>query len=367
MDRSRFRVRRAAVLVVVGPVLAALAVAAGPATPAAAAAPDAYGFAYLDSPSQPIGLPYVPDPAHQFVTGGAATITRNGTGWYRVLFSGIGKPTGVAHVTAVGTAPVWCQILDYLMVGPDEQVDIACVRVGWALQDSRFAVLFSSSSAPPAGPGGYALLRSDPAGAMLASYNSAAAPNSISAGPPGEYKFFLSALGAPGLTGGLQVTAVNNLAPARCKLATWSVTPNGVGGLVRCFNAFGVLTPSGWTLSYQNRRAISGAVFPPSNFGYLFDTLGAPPPMTNFNSVGGFAVNTVLPAGPGLRLVTFPRVGVLQDHVQVTAVGPTGEWCGLLALWGTFGGDAIVRDVVCFSIAGAPLDQPSMVTYTSRA
>jgi hypothetical protein len=367
MTRSRFRLRRLAGLVV-APVLAALAVAAGPAGPAAAATPDAYGFAYLDLPSQPIGFPYSPDPAHQFVTGGTTTITRNGTGWYTVLFTNIGKPTGVAHVTAVGGAPVWCQLISYLMVGADEQVTVACVRIGWSLVDSRFAVMFSSSSSPPAGPGQYGYLRSDSAGTVLASYNSAAAPNSVSPGPPGEYKFFLSALGAPGITGGLQVTAVNNLAPARCKLVGWTVSPNGVSGLVRCFNAFGALTPSGWTLSYQNRRAITGAVFPPGNFGYIWDIPGgAPPPPTNFNSMVPGPANTVISAGTGLRLVTFPRVGVLQDHVQVTAVGPTGEWCGLLTLWFTPGPDVFVRDVICFSVGGTPLDQPSLVTYTSKA
>jgi hypothetical protein len=367
MGGRRPRVRRLAGLVL-ALAAAAAGVVGGPASPAAAATPDAYGFAYLDSPSQPVGFPYVPDPAHQFVTsGGPATVIRNGVGFYTVLFAGIAKPVGVAHVTAVGGAPVWCQILRYGPSGADERIDIACVRVGWALQDSQFTVMFSSSTAPPAGPGSYGYLQSDPLGATLNSYNSVGGPNSISHGPPGDYKFFLSGLGAPSIAGGLQVTAVNSAAPARCKVVAWGVTPNGVSGLIRCFNAFAVPTDSGWTLSYQNRRAITGGLVPPKNFGYLFDTLGAIPPLTNYNNALGFGVNTVVSAGPGLRLVTFPRVGVLQDHVQVTAVGPTGEWCGLLTIWGTFGGDAVVRDVVCFSVGGLPMvNQPSLVSYTSR-
>lgn len=363
MGKRRLWWRRLARLLAVVPALAVVAVAAGPAGPAVAAAPDAYGFAYLDAPSQPIGLPYGPDPAHQFVTGGTTVITRNGTGWYTVLFTGIGKPTGVAHVTAVGGAPVWCQLIDYLMVGADEQLTVACVRVGWALQDSRFTVMFSSSSAPPAAPPGqYGYLRSDSAGTVLAAYNSAGGPNSVSAGPPGEYKFFLSGLGAPGITGGLQVTAVNNLAPARCKLVTWTVSPNGSFGLVRCFSAAGALTPSGWTLSYQNQRAITGAVFPPRFFGYIWNIPGgAPPVQTNFNSMLGIGGN--VPIGGGVR---FPQVGVLQDHVQITAVGPTGEWCGLAGLWATPTPDALAP-VICFSVGGAVLSQPYLASYTSRA
>jgi hypothetical protein len=298
-------------------------------------------------------------------SGGAATVIRNGVGFYTVLFAGVGKPRGIAHVTAVGSAPVWCQILQYGMSGADERIDVACVRVGWALADSRFTVLFSSSSVPPAGPGAYGFVRSDPAGALLDSYNSAAGPNSIGHVGPRDYSVFLSGLGAPSIAGGLQVTAVNAAAPARCKVATWTVSPNGVSARIRCFDAFGVLTDSGWTLSYQRERAISGALAPPKNFAYLFDTLGAIPPPTNFNSALGFGVNTVMPAGVGLRLVTFPRVGVLPDHVQVTAVGPGPEWCGLLTIWGTFGGDAVVRDVICFDVVGAPSGQRSLVSYTS--
>jgi hypothetical protein len=343
--------------------LGALAVLGAPAGPAAAATPDAYGFAYLDQPSQPIGVPFAPDASHQFTTSGpAVTVTRNSTGFYTVRFPGIGKPTGVAHVTAVTEAPVWCQILKYAMSGPDELVDVACVRVGWAVVDSRFTVMFSSSSVPPAPPGGYAYLLSNPLGAVLDSYNSAAGPNSISHGPPGEYKVFLSGLGSSSITGGLQVTAVNSGAPARCKVATWTTSPNGVSILVRCFDAFGTLADSGWTLSYQNKRAITGGISPPNRFGYIFDLGGGPG--TNFNSGGG--TNTVVPAGTGLRLVTFPVVGALQDHVQVTAVGPTGEWCALLTIWATSGGNATVRDVICFSVTGTLSTQPSLVTYTSR-
>jgi hypothetical protein len=337
----------------------------GAATPAAAATPDGYGFAYLDAPSQMIGVPYAPDPAHQFTTnGGVVTVTRTGTGFYTVLFPGLGKPRGIAHVTAVNGSPVWCQLLGYGMSGADEVVRVACVHFGWVLSDSRFTVLFSTSSAPPAAPGAYGYVRSDPVGTVLDSYNSAAGAVSVAHGGFGNYSVVLSGLGAPGQAGGVQVTAVNGGGPARCKVAAWGVDPAGVTVRVRCFDAAGALLDSGWTLSYQRDRAISGAVSPPKLFGYFFDAPGAPLE-TNGNSVGGLGVNTVVAAGVGLRLVKFPFVGALQDHVQVTAVGPGSQWCGLNTIWGTFGGDAVVRDVICFD--GAVLsDQPSLVTYTSR-
>lgn len=352
------------------PAVLAMAVLAGAgalagAVPAAAATPDGYGFAYLDAPSQMIGAVYVPDPAHQFTTsGGAVTIVRTGVGFYTVRFPGLGNPRGVAHVTAVNGLPVWCQLRGYGMAGADELVTVACVHFGPALSDSRFTVLFSTSSKPPAVPGAYGYVRADPAGTVLDSYNSAAGPVSVVHVGFGDYAASLSGLGAPGLAGGVQVTAVNASAPARCKVAGWGVGPAGVNVRVRCFDSAGALLDSGWTLSYQRDRAISGAVAPPKQFGYVFDAPGAPV-QTNGNSIAGPGANTVVVAGVGLRLVIFPSVGTLEDHVQVTAVGPGSQWCGLNTIWGTFGGDAVVRDVICFD--GAVLsDQPSLVTYTSR-
>jgi hypothetical protein len=369
MQFSRRGTGRLARLLGTALVAAGLVVTAGPATPATAATPDGYGFAYLDSPSEPIGVGYNPDPAHQFVSsGGAVTIVRNGVGFYSVFLPGVAAAQGVAHVTAVGGAPVWCQVLNYGPAGLVERLDIACVRFGWALQDSRFTVLFSTSTAPPAAPGAYAYLRANAAGAVLNTYNSAGAPNSVTHAGVGQYSVFLSALGSPSIAGNLQVTAVNSAAPARCKVAGWGSTPNGQAARISCFNAAGGLADSGFTLSYQRERAISGSVAPPFRFGYLLDSLGAAvPPATNFNTAFGFGANTAVGAGAGLRLVTFPGVGALQDHVQVTAFGPAPGWCGLLTIWGTSGGNAVVRDVACFDGAtGLPLTQQSLVTYTSR-
>jgi hypothetical protein len=230
--------------------------------------------------------------------------------------------------------------------------------------DNRFSIVFSSSTAPPAaGPGGYGYVHSNPAGTVLDSYNSVGGVNSVVAGPPGTYTATLTGVGAFSTVGGVQVTAAGGPS-ARCKIGSWSAAGGTVTVQVRCVNAAGAAAVSGWTLSYQRQRSVSGAVNPPTRFGYFLDT-GAPPPGTSFNSAG--AINTVVAAGTGLRFVTFPSVGALQDQVQVTAYGTGPEWCGLLTLWTTFGGDAFVRDVICFDNTGNPSTQPSSVTYTSRA
>jgi hypothetical protein len=127
---------------------------------------------------------------------------------------------------------------------------------------------------------------------------------------------------------------------------------------------------TGWTLSYQRKRAITGGQ--PANFAYTVDNkplLAGPyapaPPTVNFNSAG--AVNTIRSAGAGLRLVQFPGVGVLPNNVLVSGfkVGP--GFCNLLTLWATtFGApNVLVRDVACYTSTGVLKNQSSLVTYTA--
>ena len=71
--------------------------------------------------------------------------------------------------------------------------------------------------------------------------------------------------------------------------------------------------------------------------------------------------------GSGQYLVTFPKIGSLEDHVQVTAFGKGESYCGLQALWSTMlGGDVLVRNVICFDGLGNIAKSDSFTAYTSR-
>ena len=149
----------------------------------------------------------------------------------------------------------------------------------------------------------------------------------------------------------------------------WAPSATGQKIQVRCHDA--TLNPlkTGWNLTYHRERAITGGAIPPKNFGYTFDvspaTVGPyiPAPVgINYNSQGSF--NDIQSAGLGLRLVTFHKVGVLQDNVQVTAYGPGPEYCNLISIWATYANDAIVRDIACYN-ALTKLNYRSMSTYVS--
>ena len=88
------------------------------------------------------------------------------------------------------------------------------------------------------------------------------------------------------------------------------------------------------------------------------------PPPVNFNSAS--AVNTLLRAGTGLRLASFPQIGQLPNTVLVTPVQAGPGFCNLLTIWGTAPPNVTVRDVTCYTATGTHGQPQSMITYTSK-
>lgn len=336
---------------------------AAPAAPARAALADRWGFAYNDLATPPAG--YVMPPSRQWGSwktafpASWATVTQVGVGIYQVTFPHIGGQ-GVAHVTAVNGRPISCQLAKWGASGVDETVYVRCHAPGGAPANSPFTVMYSESGGISGAP--YGWVWGAGAGGVVNGYNATGVPNlSVPIGL-GTYDVRLPNLGG-GFDGNVQVTAVHSAVSARCKVARWLPAGTDQRVIVRCHNAAGGLFNTDFTLTYHHKVAMFGGS--PTRFGYLWDTVFSPiPPGANINTSG--ALNTVISAGPGLRLVTFPRIGLDQSHVQVTANGVGPEFCNLLAPWAVFGGDAVVRDVACYTPAGAPVNQPSFVTYASR-
>lgn len=119
-------------MAVPGPAAADLSDGWGMAMPGPVTAdlPDAWGFAYLDNPSPPPNS--VMDPARQAGSfqiacpGSQATVTQNGVGSYSTRFPCIGRPRGIARMTAVDAAGRFCEVGGWSMSGPDEVVEVYC-------------------------------------------------------------------------------------------------------------------------------------------------------------------------------------------------------------------------------------------------
>jgi hypothetical protein len=295
------------------------------------------------------------------------TVVVLGVGRYQVKFPGQGAPNGVVHVTAIHNAPHWCQAENWFQSGVDEIVNIRCYRAGGVLDPTSFSAFFVRASGGPA-PGPYGYVDSAASGALVSQYNSTGAANSSTPTGVGQWLVRFPGLVTGGsLAGSLQATAVNNATGARCKVSGWSSSAGGQDVKVLCFNSAGALLNTRFTLTFQYKVSLYGAAIPPKYFGYFLNQPPIGPAPTNFNSVLGFGANTIMPAGPGLSLVTFPRIAFTPNTVQVTAYGPNSNFCGLNTFWtnSSSGPDLIVRDVNCFTNAGAAVNTGFTVSANS--
>ncbi|WP_433496736.1 hypothetical protein ACQP1K_17220 [Sphaerimonospora sp. CA-214678] len=337
------------------------------ATGAQAAVPDRWGFALVDVPS---GVPNLTYQAGSWPGGFNVTVAPGGMiGQTYVTFPQIASRRGVVHVTAVSDAPVWCQIQKWGPSGLDQVAVVQCYHYGGQPTFTPFSIVFAESS-------GVLPLWSETFGTVFwngssigSQYNSMGAVNTVVPTGAGQWLVTLPGLGSATAAGNVQVTAVDSNRPARCKVGKWSSASTAQQVLVVCHDAVDRPYDTGWTLTYERRRAVTGAANPPRNFAYTFDhdyTNPGPyvpaPAEINYNSQG--AVNTVQSAGVGQRLVIFPAVGVRQTNVQVTAYGPDPYYCNLLVPWISSGSTTYVRNVVCYK-GTSRVDQPSLVTHLS--
>ncbi|WP_327001194.1 hypothetical protein OHA72_39540 [Dactylosporangium sp. NBC_01737] len=343
-----------ALLIALVTTFAGVAVAA---PPAAAALPDAHGFVLWNGTAT---VPSGTSPAGTTVVGGPA-------GVYTIRFPGQAAKGGVVHVTAINTGPRFCQAVKWGPSGADEIVMVLCSQPGGALVPAAFSAFFESSSGP-AGPinGEFGYVDwNDPTGTMIDQYNSVGAVNSVTPLGVGLYEVKLPGLMTAGpVDGSLQATAVGST-PARCKVRNWTSAPAGQIAYVACFNSAGAPFRTRFTLTYQYNQSLRGAGWPPRYFGYLWFRPPVGPPTTNFNSQLGFGANTLLGAGTGLSLVTFPRLAVLPDTVQVTAAGGGSDFCNLLFPWTHTPTDTVVRDVACYNSGGARVDAGFLISDNS--
>jgi hypothetical protein len=348
-------------------VLAVLAAALLPTSRAAASVPDQWGFAYLDDATPPPG--YTPDPTRQWgswtaPSGNPVTVDQTGLGTYTVRFPQIAGKNGVAHVTAVDPKGIACQVAGWTAGGPDELVGVSCFAPSGAPANSRFTVLWTTSSGTlPPGPSGYGYVYSDVSGALLSTYNSSGGANAVSKGGVGEWKAWLPGLGAASMMGDLQVTAVDPKQDAHCKPAVWSPNAAGQTVVVRCTDANGKPYDTRWTLSYSVQRAVHGPAFPPKSFGYLMLLNGTVPSGTTYNSSG--ALNGAGMSSPTAWAVLMPKIAVPADHAQATAYGTDPGYCTFTGPWDRPSGDVMLH-VGCWDPTGAPYPKESFFTaYTS--
>ncbi|MEV7007245.1 hypothetical protein [Streptosporangium sp. NPDC051022] len=318
-------------------------------TSAQAAVPDRWGFAFVDVFS---GTPTLAHQAGSWSSASVVTVSPGATGQVKVVFPGIASPAGVAHVTAVSPNAEWCQLQTWLPSGPDEVALVQCYKYGGAPVFVPFTIVFEESSGTLPAPQALGYVHYN-GGSVVTQFNSTAGVDTVAPGAVGVWTVTLPGLGSSSPEGGFQVTAVDRGQPARCKVGGWSAAIAAQIVQVVCYNATNAPLRTGWTLTYQRQRAITGAASPPKYFGYTLEVSpGTPGPYAptpvgiNFNPSG--APNTIKNFAVG-REVTFPKIGYLRDHVQVTGFGSGPEYCNILKVWTTPPNDAVVSGIKCYN------------------
>lgn len=360
------RLRRTLVALLTTALGAALA-ATALAPAAQAAVPDRWAFAFMNNPTPPAG--FLMDPTRQWKSDNVpdSTVSPLVPGRYRVKFPNIASANGVAHVTAVAGDPRWCQVWNYYASGADQIVEVQCYKYTGAVVTpdwSAFTVMYSTSSGPLAGPGTYAYVQGKSTGGTATSYNPFGLVNTVTHGGigTGVYKVFLPGVSTGLFDGNLQVTAQHPNSPRRCKIDFWNPGGGGLDVVVRCYDHTGAPADSWFDLTYHRERSVYGAFSPPRYFAYLWSN-GFPGP-SSYNSVG--SINTMSSAGPGLAYVEFHKVGFREGHVQVSGYRSGASYCNLQNVWGLSGAVVLVRNVICWSAAGAPVTPEFFVSYSSR-
>jgi hypothetical protein len=344
----------------------AVASAAGTAQ---AATPDAWGYALVLKPSGPV------DATHwkESVASPTPTATPGAPGQVFVSFPKIGLfKQGVVHVTAIIDELAWCQAQRWFPTGGKEVVAVRCYTKGGVPTFVPFTVLFTTSSGKRPGGLQYAYVH-DNGTSVVSSYNSTGLPDTVSVLGTGVWRVKLPGASPATHSGGIQVTAVNQTKPAICDVAGQTWKTSGQTIIVRCYGPSGKPFKTGWNLTYQRGRAITGGK--PKLFAYTLNTkplVAGPyaptPPAVNLNSGGG--VNTIQRSGGGEWLVKLPRVGLKPNTMFVTAAASAPRVCNLNDLWATTttpAGPGLVtmRDVVCYTPSGAMTPSEWFLSYTT--
>jgi len=326
-------------------------------SPAAAAVPDIWAFAYNDTLTFSPGW-WAINPAYQTgsfkitCSGSTAMINQLSTGRYAVFFPCSASSNGIVHVTAVNEAARYCEIERWYDSGTDKMVIVQCFKGSFA-DNSRFTVTYTRSSGTVAGKV-HAYVWSAPGGVPLSNYNSAGPANTITHLGVGRWEVKIPMSSDGSFKGDLQATAVQESDIAcRCHIDNWYISGFDNRVRVSCTNAAGTLIDTYFTLSYHAERAVFGEL-PSSLSGAAYRTnLPGAPAGTIFGSGGP---PTFAPIPPGRYMMHYPGVGIGATHMQVTAFGgPYGYYCQLETIWMISGGNVDAR-VICFNNVGIPTD-----------
>lgn len=324
----------------------------------------------LNSRYDYVGTP----PSRVYSPAATNTVTRLGTGSYRVTFPNLSVSGGTVHVTAYG-GNHHCKVSSW---GGGE-VYVRCFNTAGALVNGQFTVLFYKDGDMGSQIYSNAYLWADQPSAASCytpsptyQFNSRGGTNTVCRLGVGEYEATLPDMEKhqfePSAGGHVQVTAYGAGAE-RCKVRNWIHSGSSVRARVGCINASGAAADSRFTLSYmRSPGTLATAVAEDRQEAYfvLSDGSPIPPPLTQTDSYGN-ADATMQQVGTGVYRLNLPYVKAFNDTTAlVTAVGSGSAHCTLSGWFlGTPLTDTAV-EVRCYDNAGAPVSSNFALLYVTN-
>ncbi len=321
-------------------------------------------YLWAQTASPPLNTPYAPDKQRNYNGFGLAnSVTRTGTGAYRVLLGGMakgatGKETFI--VTAYAQTKLRCYIRDWNDVASDLEVRIRCADFAGALTDSRFSFLMVGENSLP---GRLAFAWADQPSTtqytpdLSFSWNPSGNPITITNLAPGlDWGEYSADLGAPGTTGGKETYLISPYGDANALCRLWAWTPASGIVDVDCFDGAGRMADRFYNILQVEQGR------PGMRFGYALadqpmNTAPYSPTPSVSNSTGGAI--TITRTQKGVYTVDFDGlqkpVATRTEIVQVSPYQSIGA-CSIPAWPKTPSGNGLRVWVVCRNAAGQVAD-----------
>ncbi len=316
--------------------------------------------------SQPTTGSYHPAAATSYnSSGGTITITRSGTGTYKIAFTGFDADAfDDVQVSAYGGSS-YCTIAGSWTSGANPSIPVNCYAAGGKHADSEYTMLYQkrAGSVGSASQGTAFLLADQPTTTSYTAnpnyqYNSTGGINTVTRTGTGTYQVLL-----PGFTkSGGQVLVTTVGTSGRCSVQSWSASKSGTTANVTCINSSGAAADMEFTLAYSIGTTL-GDIGTQTPGVYAFankDTTAKYNPATAYNGLtsGSPAVSR---SSVGQYSVTIPGKPSFKSSLAlVTAYNPGSNYCGIVQ-WTT-----TIVYVDCHNATGSPADTEFNLTFQTE-
>jgi hypothetical protein len=349
----------------------------------------AYAKAFVWA-NQPTAVSYTPSTSYQYnnrfdqdsfgnrnvYPAADNTITRLGTGSYRVELPNFNFFGGVVHTSAYNSSS-YCNVIRWFPNGTKLEVYVSCYTPAGQGTDTLFTMFFYKNARNLPTHGLAYLLANSPSTSSytptdIYQYNSRGAKNTITRSSVGQYtvnfpKMQLNA-NEQGKGGTVQVTAYGSR--NACKVGGWGESAGTVTAAVRCYSPSGVLTDSLFTASFMREPGTIGIVrdSDESTAHYVWansPTSASYTPSTFYQAYSSASANlsAITRSSTGQYTVTIPGLKAFDDTLAlVTAYGSSSNRCSI----GGWGGSPVQVSVNCYTAGGTLADDFFVLYYLAK-